>query len=362
MRLPQSLIRFLCPLLVALAAVITLGHAAPARAEGAAYASCGDAPKAFVAAAKKNADSIDTLDWAPFGPHEKGWAVYEILLGQEIGSTCGAGTPGFAQALAAFQEQYHLTPDGVFTPATFEVFKGVWQERRPFVMLRIAHLCPDAPATQNLTAIPKADETFDREDRALRTDTYKAYQDMLYAARSESGPVHADPKSLTIFSGYRSPASDAVRCETEHNCDGAHRASCSAHRTGTAIDVNVGYAVSVHADDASADNRMLQTRTPAYRWMVQNAKRFGFVNYAYEPWHWEYVRGPLPATAPPVMEPPSGLMRMPGAAALAPGAVNSAGTAVITVPSAHPSDADHATPPPVSSSTGPIVTAPPEPK
>jgi hypothetical protein len=94
-----------------------------------------------------------------------------------------------------------------------------------------------------------------------------------------------------------------VRCETEHNCDGAHRAACSAHRTGTAIDVNVGYVADVHADDASTMNRMLQTRTQAYRWMVANAGRFGFVNYAYEPWHWEYVRGPLPATAPPVLPP-----------------------------------------------------------
>jgi hypothetical protein len=298
-----------------LAAVLIIGavsgHSAPARAEGmAAYASCGDASKVFVAAAKKNADSIDTLEWAPFGPHEKGWAIYEILLGQELGTTCGAGTPVFAQKLADFETQYHLAPDGVFTPAVFDVFKGVWQERRPFVMLRVQHLCPDAPTAANLTAIPKAEETFDREDRALRNDAFKAYQDMLAAARKESYAVYADPKSLTIFSGYRSPESDAVRCETEHNCDGAHRASCSAHRTGTAIDLKVGYVVDEHADDASTQNRMLQTRTPAYRWMVQNAQRFGFVNYAFEPWHWEYVRGPLPATAPPT-PPPAPVLTAP---------------------------------------------------
>ena len=28
---------------------------------------------------------------------------------------------------------------------------------------------------------------------------------------------------------------------------------------------------------------------PAYRWLVRYAARFGFVNYAFEPWHWEWV-------------------------------------------------------------------------
>jgi D-alanyl-D-alanine carboxypeptidase len=34
-------------------------------------------------------------------------------------------------------------------------------------------------------------------------------------------------------------------------------------------------------------------RSPLYRWMVVNAGRFGFVNYAYEPWHWEWTGEPL---------------------------------------------------------------------
>ncbi len=342
MRLRQSWIRILGLFAVVLVTA-ALTHAAPALAEGSgAYASCGDAPKVFVEAAKKNADSIDSLDWAPFGPKEKGWAIYEILLGQEIGTTCGAGTAVFAQHLADFETRYKLAPDGVFTPAVFDVFKGVWQERRPFVMLRVRHLCPDAPTPTNLTAIPKTEETFDREDRALRNDAFKAYQDMLAAARAENYAVHADPKALTIFSGYRSPESDAVRCETEHNCDGAHRASCSAHRTGTAIDVNVGYVADVHADDASTMNRMLQTRTQAYRWMVANAGRFGFVNYAFEPWHWEYVRGPLPATAPPVL-PPVVLTTAPGTTAAPangqPAAAQTIGAATVTLPNAVPAPA-----------------------
>jgi LAS superfamily LD-carboxypeptidase LdcB len=27
----------------------------------------------------------------------------------------------------------------------------------------------------------------------------------------------------------------------------------------------------------------------AYRWLVSNARRYGFINYAFEPWHWEWT-------------------------------------------------------------------------
>ncbi|HEY3813838.1 MAG TPA: D-alanyl-D-alanine carboxypeptidase family protein [Caulobacteraceae bacterium] len=333
--------RFLAALAAAVVAAVFAWTLAPAQAAASPYATCGDAPKPFVDAAVKNAESIDTLEWAPFGPHEKGWAIYEILIGQEIGTTCGAGTAVFAQKLADFQAQYHVTPDGVFSPATFDVFKGVWQERRPFVMLRVQHLCPDTPSLANLKPVPPSEEAFDRDDRALRADVLAAYQQMLAAARRESGAIAANPDALKVFSGYRDPASDAARCETEHNCDGAHRASCSAHRTGTAIDLDVGNMQGVHADDATTDNRMLQTRTAAYRWMVANANRFGFVNYAFEPWHWEYVKGPLPATAPPepiltnaATAPPA--TSGPQSALTATTAASSAQGAVVTLPTAKP--------------------------
>lgn len=258
------------------------------------YASCGDAPELFQKAAVENAKSIDTLDWKPFGLPEKGWAIYEILVAQEIGTHCGAGTPGFAKALGAFQAKYSLPADGVFALPTFETLKGVWQERRPFVMMRVQKLCPDAPAEPMLIGIPQEQETFARPDRSLRLDALLAYEQMVAAARAESSALRADPKALSIFSGYRSPESDKIRCDTEHNCDGARRAACSAHRTGTAVDLDVGWAQGVTADTTTTENRMMQTRTAAYKWMVKNASRFGFVNYPFEPWHWEYV-GPLTA-------------------------------------------------------------------
>ncbi len=283
--------------------------AEPAVTHG-AYASCGDAPAAYVKAAAVNAKTLDTLEWAPFGAPEHGWQVYDLLIGREIGTTCGSGTPAYAQKLAAFQARYQLPADGVMSPATFEVFKGVLQEKRAFVMDRVHGICPDAPADAQLVVVPKAAETFEREDRKMRADVWAAYSRMVAAARAELPAVAADPKALTIFSAYRSPESDAARCDAQGNCDGLRRAVCSAHRTGAAMDLNVGWIPGVAADSTTPENRLLQTRMPAYRWLVANAARFGFVNYPYEPWHWEYVGDAAlaearPASVPAVQKSPS---------------------------------------------------------
>jgi hypothetical protein len=280
-----------------------------------AYASCGDAPERFVRAADVNARSLDDLDWAPFGQPEKGWQVYDLLVGREIGAVCGSGTPVFAEKLAAFQAQYQLPADGVFTPATFEVVKGLLQERRPFVMARLAKVCPDAPSEPELVPVPKPAETFEREDRMIRADVFAAYQRMVAAARAELPSLKDDPKALTIFSAYRSPASDAARCGEQGNCDGLRRAACSSHRTGTAIDINVGWIAGVAADSTAPENRLLQTRTASYRWLVMNAARFGFVNYPYEPWHWEWIGAPGKPALRPLPPPALGPAETTAAAA-----------------------------------------------
>jgi LAS superfamily LD-carboxypeptidase LdcB len=270
-----------------------------------AYAACSDAPAAFVKAAALNARSLGDLDWTPFGSPEKGWQVYDLLVGREIGANCGSGTPVFAEKLAAFQARFQLPADGVFTPVTFEKVKGLLQEERPFVMFRVAKVCPDAPSPLQLMALPKEAETFQREDRLIRTDVFAAYQRMVAAARAELPSLKDDPKALTIFSAYRSPEADAARCDLQGNCDGLHRAVCSAHRTGTALDMNVGWVDGVAADSTSPENRLLQTRTAPYRWLVMNAGRFGFVNYAYEPWHWEWIGEPGKPALGPIPPPPA---------------------------------------------------------
>ncbi len=55
----------------------------------------------------------------------------------------------------------------------------------------------------------------------------------------------------------------------------------SAHQSGRAIDFYLG------GSNSSRNVSRLQA-TPAYRWLVTNAARFGFYPYSREPWHWEY--------------------------------------------------------------------------
>jgi hypothetical protein len=68
----------------------------------------------------------------------------------------------------------------------------------------------------------------------------------------------------------------------------------SAHQSGRAIDLNLG------ARNDSANVAKLR-QTPAYVWLVANARRFGFYPYVREPWHWEYnppAARPAPTDTP----------------------------------------------------------------
>ena len=236
-----------------------------------------------------NAVSLYSLEWSPFGAAEIGWGTYLPLLQKELGTDCAPGTSDFAAALASFQARYALPATGAFDQATFEVLKGVLQERRPFVMARVRDECPDPPPLRELGYLEAPEEHADRLTRLLRRDVLDAYRRMVAAARAEVPEVRNDPELLQIFSGFRDPEADAARCAAERNCDGLRRAVCSPHRTGTAVDLYVGQLLGMGVDSTNPASRQHMTRGATYRWLVRNAGRFGFVPYVYEPWHWEWV-------------------------------------------------------------------------
>jgi LAS superfamily LD-carboxypeptidase LdcB len=59
-----------------------------------------------------------------------------------------------------------------------------------------------------------------------------------------------------------------------------------------ALDLVVGAAPGQRVDSSADANRLAMSKTPAYRWLVLNAPRYGFLNYAFEPWHWEWAGEP----------------------------------------------------------------------
>jgi LAS superfamily LD-carboxypeptidase LdcB len=102
---------------------------------------------------------------------------------------------------------------------------------------------------------------------------------------TKSGELAPDEKFLKIVSSFRSQDyQDQLRAKSPGSGRGA-LAIHSAHNTGQALDLYVG-GEPVTTKDA---NRLIQVQTPAYKWLVKNAAKFGFRPYYYEPWHWEYV-------------------------------------------------------------------------
>jgi hypothetical protein len=252
-------------------------------------ATCETEP-AFAAQAAANATSETGAQWSVFGRTETGWEIYAPLVMHELGTGCPPNSQAFAAALAAWQTGHRMPASGTMDETTLHAFNYAWLLRRPFVAAS-AH-CPAPPPLASLaTADPN--EGFGGKAILLRPGTLAAYRQMAAAARAESPAIAANPKLLTIFSGYRDPVADAADCALKLDCGTPARAgTCSAHRTGLAMDIYLGAAPGFTPASADDANRLYLSQTPAYQWMVANAARFGFAPYPFEPWHWEWTGEP----------------------------------------------------------------------
>jgi hypothetical protein len=243
----------------------------------------------FATAAAENSRSISALSWTFGGKVQTGWEIYKPLIADTIGTTSDAGTPEFAAALSKWQSTRSLTSTGILDEETLWNFTRYWQS------LRLGR--SDFPGPDKLTNAPITDfydPTRDANLLQLERETFAAYKRMIAAAVKDlrhdihftkNGELAPGEKYLRIVSAFRSQEyQDQLRAKSP----GSGRAALalhSAHNTGQALDLYVG------GDPVSTKdpNRLLQTQTPVYKWLVKNAKRFGFYNYFYEPWHWEYV-------------------------------------------------------------------------
>jgi hypothetical protein len=266
---------------------------APAGAMGARASAAVDdgpgcqGPAAFVDAARHNSETAQSLSWAPFGREEQGWRIYWPLVAHEIGAGCGPSTTAFAAALASWQKVHAFPADGVLTPAQFDVMKIAWYRRMYHAPGGADQGCLAAPQASAAAADPS--ESYGGKTIQLDPQVLEAYRRMVAAARDEVPGLKDDPQMLTIFSGFRSPAADAATCDQRGGCQGPVKSRCSNHRTGRALDIVMGAAPGQRVDSSDDANRLYMSQTAAYRWMVANADRFGFANYPFEPWHWEWT-------------------------------------------------------------------------
>lgn len=247
--------------------------------------------RAFTAAAAANEASRMTLSWPFGGKLQRGWEIYVPLVSHTIGTDEEPGSLDFAAALSEWQDEKGLLANGLMNDATMKTFVSHWQSQR----LGKA----STPAADALISAPIKDfwdQGRDPNMLQLERVTYVAYKRMLAEAAKDlgtklrftpDGELAPGEKFLRIVSAYRSPEYQAALRKREPNVGRAALAKNSPHFTGQALDIYVG-GEPVTTKDA---NRLIQVQTPAYKWLVKNANRFGFYNYFYEPWHWEYVPG-----------------------------------------------------------------------
>ncbi len=256
----------------------------------------------FSAAALLNSGLRNTLSWPFGGRNQTGWNIYAPLIAQTIGTTASPDAPAFAAALAGWQTKRSLEPTGVLDRETMAAFVKFWQAQR---LGRSG-----SPGDERLYTAP-IDEFFDLTRSPdllkLERETYAAYRRMIRAAAKDlagelkvtpNGELAPDEKFLRIVSAYRSPEYQASLRRREPGAGRAALAVNSPHSTGQALDIYVGGEPVTTKDP----NRLIQIKTPAYKWLVKNAHRFGFYPYFYEPWHWEYVPARLSIANPPEKE------------------------------------------------------------
>jgi hypothetical protein len=234
----------------------------------------------LAAAAAQNAQLRNELSWTFGGKQQRGWYLYDLLIGKTLDSEHEVVSDVFVGKLASWQKKMGLGPSGVLDENSLMRMVSQWQSNR---LKNRAYADPS-----ELITAPPAD-FYDpgraAELRQVEHNTYEAYKKMMAAAEGDP-ELKLGPKYLKIVSAFRSRDYQDQLRQKSPNSGSAGLAVNSPHFTGRALDLYVGG----DPVDTKDSNRAIQVNTPAYRWLVHNAERFGFRPYFYEPWHWEYVK------------------------------------------------------------------------
>ena len=265
------------------------GETAGAPAAGAEAPTKEAGATLFAAAATRNTLLKYELSWAFGGKQQRGWHLYTPLISRLLATEGDAAAHDFASSLSRWQKTVGLEPNGVLDDRTLYRMVSAWQGAR---LKHKEYARPD-----ELLLAPSSDfydPSRPEAQRHVERETYAAYKRMIAAAAADpslglkltaTGELAPEERFLKIVSSFRSREHQAHLRAQSPNSGRAGLAVNSPHFTGRALDLYVG-GEPVETRDS---NRAIQVQTPAYRWLVRNAERFGFRPYYYEPWHWEYV-------------------------------------------------------------------------
>jgi|SRR5687767_2337554 len=233
------------------------------------------------AAAAQNQIFRNELTWTFGGKQQRGWYLYDALLAETLDTNDDPISDDFAQAVTKWQKRRGLGASGMLDQNGWMAMVSHWQGNR---LKNRASATPD-----QLVTAPSSDfydSSRAAEHRQVEQATYNAYLKMLAAAK-EDLKLSSNDSYLKIISAFRSREYQEMLRRKSPNAGSAGLAvNNSPHFTGRALDLYVGG----DPVDTKDTNRAIQVNTPAYKWLVRNAERFGFRPYFYEPWHWEYVK------------------------------------------------------------------------
>ena len=229
-------------------------------------------------ASAKNDDSVKNTVWMFAKSREKGFEIYIPLIQKTIGTDASYSSVEFADALKKWQIKNGCkNPNGILDMNAFLYFKDLWQSSR-----KIKSAFKEAESV-SISRKDLYDSNREASLSKIGKKTYVAYQAMMIAAK-HNGLSETD---LKIVASNRTLARLKMlqKSNLSSKAGVSLASSNSVHFTGRALDLFVG-GDPVNSGDA---NRLKQSKSKAYLWLLKHGEEFGFKNYFYEPWHWEYV-------------------------------------------------------------------------